>query len=178
MEKIDLNWEKCARLLMLNSKKDLEELTEFLLLILKNILQTPEDPKYRKLKYSNKTFQNRIIKMNGGMEYLIATGFQNKIDEDSGEKVMILNNASLQYTVDALKLSTEWLLNTVSTCIEIWKSRVSCLDEETSARTACCESIINIKLQTTGLSVTGGFTLGDKIKDVKTFAQSFFCKEK
>ena len=54
----------------------------FFLQYLDNIVQNPTEEKFRKIRKSNKAFQERVGSMEGTEMFLEACGFQNKTIED------------------------------------------------------------------------------------------------
>ena len=96
-------WEKCARLLSLNSENDINELESTVLAILSNIVANIDDAKYREVKLSNRLVQNRLLNKKGSLELMFALRFNlvmknqektfihesiNGIDEDMIEWLM------------------------------------------------------------------------------------------
>ncbi len=73
------DWEKCARTLSLNTKKELFDLSELLQILCKNVILNPSEKKYRIVKLSNKGIQERLVNRKGGLEFLNAVGFQTKV---------------------------------------------------------------------------------------------------
>ena len=76
-------WMKCVRLLMLNDPTRLLEFQRVVVTIVTKILDHPSDPKYRTLKTSNKTVKNKVLNTSGGAEFLLASGFILKREEES-----------------------------------------------------------------------------------------------
>jgi hypothetical protein len=46
----------------------------------KNLMENPQDPKFKKLKLDNKAFQSRIAPYEGAVEFLDVMGFEKKAD--------------------------------------------------------------------------------------------------
>ncbi|CAL1531847.1 unnamed protein product [Lymnaea stagnalis] len=57
-----------------------------------NILENPSESKYRRIRISNPTIQNKLLNVAGGMECLFEMGFQ---EAEDGECLMLPNTASL-----------------------------------------------------------------------------------
>ncbi|GMR48196.1 hypothetical protein PMAYCL1PPCAC_18391 [Pristionchus mayeri] len=51
---------------------------------LQNILENQSDPKFRKIRMSNKAFQERVLAVKGGREFLEAVGFE-EMEDKNGE---------------------------------------------------------------------------------------------
>ena len=49
-----------------------------LLKILDNIIQDPNEPKYRKIRVQNKAFQEQVACMEGAIDFLLGAGFEEK----------------------------------------------------------------------------------------------------
>ncbi|KAK7009511.1 peptide-N(4)-(N-acetyl-beta-glucosaminyl)asparagine amidase [Biomphalaria glabrata] len=58
-----------------------------------NILENPTESKYRRIRISNPTIQNKLLNVSGGMECLFEMGFQ---EAEDGECLVFPSNASLQ----------------------------------------------------------------------------------
>lgn len=59
-------------------------------LILKNLLQYPDEMKYRELKYENKTIEN-LINTYGVLDFLYFIGFEDVISENNSKSLLILD---------------------------------------------------------------------------------------
>ena len=59
-----------------NPKERVETCVETLCKYLDNILQNPSEPKYRKIRKSNKAFQERVASLEGTEEFIRDCGFQ------------------------------------------------------------------------------------------------------
>ena len=183
---VDRSWEKCARLLSLNSPIELKFIDETARTLIKNIVENPTEEKYRTVKCSNKFLNQKILSKSGGADFLLCAGFIAGIDEETGLKILSYtprNNynpkkSKLVSKEDKKELEDclEWLSSTVQDCVELWKikkSRNLRLTEDDS----CAECVIQIKLPT-GISVSGGFMGNDLFLDVKNFAKAFFNEQR
>lgn len=47
---------------------------------LTNILDNPTEEKYRKIRFNNKVFQERIVGLEGAFDFLTAAGFRRKVE--------------------------------------------------------------------------------------------------
>jgi hypothetical protein len=47
--------------------------------IIDNIIQNPEDQKYRKVKVRGNTFQRDVVKVDGAMDFLVEAGFVKRV---------------------------------------------------------------------------------------------------
>lgn len=57
---------------------------------LKNIAEFPEEPKYRRIRLTNKAFQERVLKAIGGLEILQAVGFREVLEGESAERFLVI----------------------------------------------------------------------------------------
>jgi hypothetical protein len=168
----DARWEKCARLLLLNSLLDIDEMKTTLELILKNIINNIEDKKYRSIKSSNKVVNRKILSKNGGLEFLLAVGFQIQNDE-TGAKILVLPTQDDNiHEISLIQVALDWLCCTAASCVAIGQQRQKLVYDENKS-TVCCDCIIQIRLPT-GTIVSGGFMSGDTLRDVLHFASCYF----
>lgn len=87
-----------------NSKEKAEQCIETLTKYLENIINHPDDEKYRKIRMSNRIFDDKIKPVEGGCEFLIGAGFQEQ--EIDGEMFLIFsseNSSNLPELLDGLK---------------------------------------------------------------------------
>ena len=78
----------CFRELLENPPDTFNSTSQLLLRIATNIVQEPNEPKYRTLKLSTNTFQNKLLPVKGAVECLFAMGFE---DVSTGQNEYILN---------------------------------------------------------------------------------------
>ncbi|XP_028393303.1 protein disulfide isomerase-like 2-1 [Dendronephthya gigantea] len=71
----------CFRELLENSPDMFDSASQLLLRIANNIVQEPNEPKYRTLKLSTNTFQNKLLPVKGAVECLFAMGFVDNDDQ-------------------------------------------------------------------------------------------------
>lgn len=168
-------WEKCARLLMLNSIEKLATFLETVRRVLETINHAPGIPKFRTLKYSNASIANKVIEISGGVEFFHGLGFQTVADAENG-KVLRLDiddaTRSEPETLENLNIGLQWLENTISTCR-------SCATSSTTgtSRSGCAECTIIVRLPT-GASVSGGFMRGDKLHHIRSYACCYFTSQR
>ncbi|XP_067130434.1 UBX domain-containing protein 6 [Centruroides vittatus] len=74
----------------------------------KNIIDNPEEEKYRKIKMSNKIFQERIVTLEGSWDFFISAGFQQETLEkdDAKEDYLVFPKDN---TTDTLEMATDIL---------------------------------------------------------------------
>ncbi|XP_040273684.1 UBX domain-containing protein 6 [Bufo bufo] len=81
---------------------------------LKNIIENPNEEKYKKIKLSNKVFQEKVICLEGAHEFLEAVGFEKKTlalqGQDLQEEFYILGSDTL-YRLNDLQNYHDSLLN-------------------------------------------------------------------
>lgn len=192
MEKVSsgsaIQWEKCARLLLVNSPNDLSiiKLTADTLIL--NIINNPTEVRYRTLNCANKNLSEKLLSKSGGVEYLLCVGFSVLIDEATDSKLLRFSKRIYSTKKDRfeaplsdreivdLRESLEWMNSTISDCMTLWNMRKS-LNPKISEEDPCAECILQIKLPT-GTSVSGGFLSTDKLLDVQLFAKAFFNPER
>uniref|UniRef100_A0A6B2EDH0 Putative ubiquitin regulatory protein n=1 Tax=Phlebotomus kandelakii TaxID=1109342 RepID=A0A6B2EDH0_9DIPT len=67
-----------------NTKDKADACVETLTKYLENIINFPDDEKYRKIRMSNRIFSEKVLHVDGAIEFLHAAGFeQQEIDEDT-----------------------------------------------------------------------------------------------
>ncbi|CAJ0587517.1 unnamed protein product, partial [Mesorhabditis spiculigera] len=66
----------------LNKKEQRQIAVETICKYLQNIAEFPDEPKYRRIRLSNKAFQERVLNVKGGYEILTAAGFTEQRDGD------------------------------------------------------------------------------------------------
>ncbi len=168
-------WEKVARLLATNTKCDLDELTEVIQKIGRNIVDDPGEMKFRRLKASNKTIKVKILEKNGGMELLTCLGFVARVDE-AGERYLELlpqkeDSTGGEPTIfsvdDSLQANLSWLQTTAETISQ----------QAVHDGSPCAEFILQIRLPT-GTKVIGGFLKDETIMAVVSFVKTFFSEDR
>lgn len=169
-------WEKCARLLMLNSIQKLDVFLETVCRIMESINNAPAIAKFRTLKYSNASIASKIIEVNGGVDFFHAIGFQTVLDAEQG-KVLQLNIVNPDpgcehECLENINIGVQWLTNTVSTCKSCAASSLTA-----SGSTICAECTIVVRLPT-GASVSGGFMRGDKLHHIRSYACCYFTSQR
>ena len=179
-------WEKCARLLALNSPVELIQINDIARTLITNIVEKPTEEKYRTVKCSNKIINQNILSKSGGVDFLICAGFVASIDEETSLKILSyipknnfnLKKSKLISNEDKKELEDclEWLSSTIQDCNELWKIRKS-RNPRLTQEESCAECIIQIKLPT-GINVSGGFMGNDLFLDVKNFAKGFFSEQR
>jgi hypothetical protein len=165
----DRSWEKCARLLMTNDIKVLDDMLHLIRIITNNIILHPNEVKYRTLQAKKSQVKSKIIDVSGGVEYLSAVGFRAAVDEVGSRIFQYLDcPGTEQESAKDLLIGLEWLENTIKTCEGFSKLNLGRM---------CCQCLVNIKLPT-GTTICGGFLAGDTLRDVLNFAKSCFVREK
>lgn len=159
-------WEKCARMLPLNSASELVDLQELLVTICRNIVDNPTESKYRTIKVTNKVIEGRLVTRKGGMEFLRAANFKSRTIDD--KKVLQLDVKEDGVDVIEVEEAIAWLNTTVDTCL-----RMTERSSTTQSTDCCAECIIHLRLPT-GATVAGGFMKNDMLSSVLSFACCFF----
>lgn len=162
-------WEKCARLLMLNAPTRLDDLRDTVAKVISNAVANPFDPKYRTLKISNSMVKSKIMEVSGGLDFMLAVGFELRTENENKMLVYSDDDAGL----DGLETGLSWLVNTINTCKQFGSQQAGA----GSDTAGCAQCVINIRLPT-GSSVLGGFMRGDKLRDVRSYACCYFLRER
>jgi hypothetical protein len=195
----DLAWEQCARLLFVLTSEELMNLQTTVNTIIGNILQNPQEIKFSRLRCTNSRLQKDILSKNGGLELLLAIGFQMEYDEIIAEKFLqfpimkllaprattdITTTASapllpttlvemndIPEYVDILQAAGKWLENTINMALDC----IALKQEHniTLLLDIPAHHIIQLQLPAQKI-VYGGFLTGDYLLDVYQFALSFF----
>uniref|UniRef100_A0A8D9EDK3 UBX domain-containing protein 6 n=1 Tax=Cacopsylla melanoneura TaxID=428564 RepID=A0A8D9EDK3_9HEMI len=98
----------CLIIRTINQEQDkVNQCVDTLLKYLKNILDHPDEEKYRKIRLSNRIFQERVSSVEGAREFLRAAGFQE--EEIEGEQYLVYGDASEG-------LDFEVLMDALSSC--------------------------------------------------------------
>lgn len=66
----------CFEQLLDNPSEVFMDVSGLLLKFASNIINNPDNPKYRSIRVGNKIFQSRLLPVNGAVECLFAIGFQ------------------------------------------------------------------------------------------------------
>lgn len=66
------------------NKQQLKVGIETLSKYLNNIVEHPEEEKYQKIRISNRNFQERVLNLEGGLDFLLAAGFEEQRLEKDG----------------------------------------------------------------------------------------------
>lgn len=69
------SWD-CFEQLLDNPREVFMDVSQLLLRFASNIINNPDNPKYRTIKVSNKIFQSRLLPVNGAVECLFTMGFK------------------------------------------------------------------------------------------------------
>ena len=154
--------QRCARKLPLNAESQLNVLGSTLQLIIQNCLSNSSDPKYFKIKVSGTTFKSKIAAYEGGVEFLLAVGFISDIIEN--EKYLRLP----EFDKEHLETSIAWLLNSISTCLEMKQTY-----SNNKTDTPCADCIIQIRLPN-NTTTTAGFLRFETIRSVQSFSSCYF----
>lgn len=72
---IGRSW-SCFKELMSNDRKQFMETSEIILKFANNLLNFPDNKKYRSIRIGNKVFQEKLLPVMGGVECLFAMGFE------------------------------------------------------------------------------------------------------
>ncbi|KAA8493058.1 Thioredoxin H2-1 [Porphyridium purpureum] len=67
---------------------------ETLITFVRNVETNPGEPKFRRIKLSNAAFQRRLAHRAGGIECVRAFGFEESLDPETNERVLVMPEAS------------------------------------------------------------------------------------
>lgn len=89
----------------------MEECIKLLVTYAENIIRNRDEEKYRKIRFTNKTFMDKVLPIKGAVEFLESIGFVKKkiMHQDNEEDFLVFpedcldNLASVQTTVDDLQ---------------------------------------------------------------------------
>lgn len=144
--------ELASRMITTNPPREVFLLVKTLKRVLENIVGSPQERKYRTLKVSNATLQRKIISITGGLQFLLAAGF-----EDRGSE-LVLEDPVDQGALAKLIRLLEHHKTTVGNLVNQHGSGISC----------CCECSIQIGLPS-GKGVPLGFSGDDTLLFVRNF---------
>jgi hypothetical protein len=96
-------WEVCARQIMLWNSHQLDEFFRVISTIVQNIVDHPEEGKYRELKCENKTIHSKLLAREGGLDILHVFGFVDKTSH--GVKLLVFDSED----VSTLSENLNWL---------------------------------------------------------------------
>lgn len=94
---IGRNWD-CFEQLLDNPPEVFMDASQLLLKFASNIINSPDNPKFRTIRVGNKIFQSRLLPVNGAVECLFTMGFRERGDQlvcpqgESLEKMLILQD--------------------------------------------------------------------------------------
>lgn len=119
----------CSMIYSLNKDKEkVKACVDLLCRYLDNICKNPEEEKYQKIKQSNKVFQERVARIRGATEFLLACGFEDKVlsVEDSEEKFFVLpkeacSDCERLNVFKEVLVSSEALKPKLDRCLKVYK---------------------------------------------------------
>lgn len=119
----------CSMIHTLNKDKEkVKACIDLICRYLDNICKNPEEEKYRKVKQSNKIFQERVVPIKGATEFLLACGFEDKVlpvEADSEEKFYVLpkdrSDCEQLNVYKEILTSSEALKAKLDRCLKVYK---------------------------------------------------------
>uniref|UniRef100_A0A146MC62 UBX domain-containing protein 6 n=1 Tax=Lygus hesperus TaxID=30085 RepID=A0A146MC62_LYGHE len=100
----------CLMIHTLNKNRDeVSQCVETLCTYLTNIIHNPDEEKYKKIRLSNKVFQEKVAKIEGSMHFLEAAGFEKRrlpFKEDEEDFLVFVNEVDddhLEMLIDSLR---------------------------------------------------------------------------
>lgn len=94
----------------LNSGEESEIASKTLQAYLRNVIETPQEMKYRRIRFQNKAFQERVLAVKGAVEFLKACGFEDmNVRTEAGEMDHVLlipeeRVHDVEYLIQALEV--------------------------------------------------------------------------
>uniref|UniRef100_A0A7S1ESX1 Thioredoxin domain-containing protein n=1 Tax=Timspurckia oligopyrenoides TaxID=708627 RepID=A0A7S1ESX1_9RHOD len=77
------------------SNDEFVQASNTLLMYVKNVAENPTEVKYRRIRWNNAGFQNRLASKTGGVECLKAFGFEDTVDSsNNNERVLLLSESA------------------------------------------------------------------------------------
>lgn len=75
-----------------------------------NIINNPDDEKYRRIKLSNRVFQEKVASLEGTTEFLEAAGFEKQIQSINGsEEEFFVFSEVCEESLENLQVSAVWI---------------------------------------------------------------------
>ncbi|XP_014257412.1 UBX domain-containing protein 6-like [Cimex lectularius] len=108
--KVDQALASCLMIHTLNKNREkVSECIEILCTYLNNILSHPDEEKYRKIRKSNRNFSEKVMKIEGALEFLLSAGFKSCSiqSEDTTEEYLLFENeidaSHFEFLMDSLR---------------------------------------------------------------------------
>ncbi|KAL7078873.1 hypothetical protein ACQ4LE_001991 [Meloidogyne hapla] len=86
---------------------------------LQNIIDNPNEQKFRRIKLSNKVYQEKVLPCTGAFEFLIATGFRKEELKSSSESSLVLDSLNIK----SIEQSLSVLFEGKSVAIKLFRDR-------------------------------------------------------
>ena len=153
------------RMFTLNTPLENQVLFTILRKLLNNVLSNPKESKYRTIKISNKTIQQKIVAMQGGVEFLRSMHFKRATQQR--EQILRMQDGDV---------NTSWLELGLETLDSVAKSpsfSVTSSSTSTSSSSIIAACTLHIVLPT-GHTLRAGFMLDETIDNVYEFVN--YCR--
>jgi len=152
---------ECAvRQLPLNSPTEIELMKKTLSKIVANILENPDELKYRTLRLQNKTLRERIFDLHGAKEIMSILNFKRMNATDPPEVAMIFQ-ADTQDSFFALREAWAWLEQQFDSSIEMEGSK--------RPNSNCCAECSLIIRLPSGSTVKAAFYSVEPLRAVRDY---------
>lgn len=113
---------------------------------LENIINNPEEEKYKKIRMQNRIFQERVVPVNGALEFLNAAGFQQtKLPSNDGNEEDFLVWSSGNCSMDDLTTLLEALKTAEPILLELDRNLQVLLPVQASKRTELPSSFFHLQ---------------------------------
>ncbi|XP_063239310.1 UBX domain-containing protein 6 [Bacillus rossius redtenbacheri] len=118
------------------SKEKVEQCVETLCKYLENIVQHPEEEKYRRIRESNRVFQERVAGVEGARDLLLAAGFREQTlpHRDGEEKFLVFSPDNVE-GLDSLQVLCDALRSAEPVTLELDRSLQVLLPSQAVGRT-------------------------------------------
>uniref|UniRef100_A0A915HKD7 UBX domain-containing protein n=1 Tax=Romanomermis culicivorax TaxID=13658 RepID=A0A915HKD7_ROMCU len=97
---------------------------EILSKYLQNIIQSPDEEKFRRIKTSNRVFVEKVSKLKGGVEFLKSVGFEEVIEENELYLIMQKPEGDTDQMVERLNVAYDCLLNGKPVPLKLYRNSV------------------------------------------------------
>lgn len=91
---------------------------------LQNIIQSPDEEKFRRIKTSNRVFVEKVSRLKGGTEFLKAVGFEEVTEENEVYLIMKKPECDTDQMIERLNVAYDCLLNGKPVPLKLYRNPV------------------------------------------------------
>ena len=150
------------RMFTLNTTTECRVMFSILRKVVSNIISHPDDSKFRTVKLSNKTVQQKIVSIHGGIEFLLSMKFRRATEKR--EQLLRISESDVDVA---------WLELGLSTLDSITLSSSSSSTSSSTPQSILASCSLHIVLPT-GHTLRAGFMLDETVDDVYNFVD--YCR--